>query len=91
MKVRLYKTDTDNGQTGNIQQKDDFNLICEINGMLVDDDIYARKFSEDIVDRICKRLSLVFIKHNGNRHLYGLSTLFQTTSLRLFCLYCTGI
>lgn len=25
---------------------------------------------EDIVDRICKRLSLVFIKHNGNRHLY---------------------
>lgn len=70
VKVRLYKTDTDNGQTGNIQQKDDFNLICEINGMLVDDDIYARKFSEDIVDRICKRLSLVFIKHNGNRHLY---------------------
>lgn len=70
VKVRLYKTDTDNGQTDNIQQKDDFNLICEINGMLVDDDIYARKFSEDIVDRICKRLSLVFIKHNGNRHLY---------------------
>lgn len=38
--------------------------------MLVDDEIYARKFSEEIVDRICKRLSLVFIKHNANRHLY---------------------
>lgn len=70
VKVRLYKNDTDNGQTGNIQRKDDSKLICEINGMLVDDEIYARKFSEEIVDRICKRLSLVFIKHNDNRHLY---------------------
>lgn len=70
VKVRLYKTDTNNGQTGNIRQKDVSELMCEINGMLVDDEIYARKFSEDIIDRICKRLSLVFIKHNDNRHLY---------------------
>lgn len=70
VKVRLYKTGMDNGQVGYIQRKDDSKLICEINGMLVDDEIYARKFSEKIVDRICKRLSLVFIKHNDNRHLY---------------------
>lgn len=70
VKVRLYETGTDNGQTGNTLRKDDSKLICEINGMLVDDEIYARKFSEEIVDRICKRLSLVFIKHNANRHLY---------------------
>lgn len=70
VKVRLYKTGTENEQAGKIQRKDDSKLICEINGMLVDDEIYARKFSEKIVDRICKGLSLVFIKHNDNRHLY---------------------
>lgn len=70
VKVKLYKTSTDNGQVGNNQWKDAPKLICEINGMLVDDEIYARKFSEKIVDIICKRLSLVFIKHNDNRRLY---------------------
>lgn len=70
VKVRLYETGADNEQSDNFQHKDDSKLICEINGMLVDDEIYARKFSEEIVDRICKRLSLVFIKHNANRHLY---------------------
>ena len=70
MKIRLYNTDTNSGQTDNIWQKDVSELICEINGMLVDDEICARKFSEEIVDRICKRLSLVFIKHNDKRHLY---------------------
>ena len=70
LKVRLYMTGIGNGQAGNIQRKEDVKLICEINGMLVDDEIYARKFSEKIVDRICKRLSFVFIKHNVNRHLY---------------------
>lgn len=70
VKVMLYKTGTDNAKTGSIQQEDDSELICKINGILVDDEIYAREFSEKIVDRICKRLSLVFIKHNANRHLY---------------------
>lgn len=70
VKVRLYKIDTDNGQTSNIKRKDDSKLICEINGMLVDDEVYAKKFSEEIVDRICKRLSLVFVKYNDNRYLY---------------------
>lgn len=70
VKVRLYNTIVDNRRTGNIQWKDDCRLIYEINGMLVDDEIYAKKFSEEIIDRICKRLSLVFIKHNDNRHLY---------------------
>lgn len=63
VKIRLYADDTGKGQ-------DASKWICEINGMLVDDEIYARKFSEEIVERICKRLSLVFIKHNANRHLY---------------------
>lgn len=70
VKVKLYKTSTDNVQVGNNQWKDASQLICEINGILVDDEIYARKFSEKIVDIICKRLSLVFIKHNDNRRLY---------------------
>lgn len=70
VKVKLYETITDNRQTSNIQRKDNHQLICEIDGMLVDDEIYARKFSEKIVDRICKKLSFVFIKHNDNRHLY---------------------
>lgn len=62
VKVKFHKNGIDNEQ-------DNAKLICEINGML-DDDIYARKFSEKVVNRICKRLSLVFIKHNANRHLY---------------------
>lgn len=70
VKVRLHETIVDNRQTSNIQRKDDHQLVCEIEGILVDDEIYARKFSEEIIDRICKRLSLVFIKHNDNRHLY---------------------
>lgn len=70
VKVKLYKAGMDNGQVGNTQQNDNFQWICEINGMLVDDEIYARKFSEELVGRICRRLSLVFIKHNNNRHLY---------------------
>ena len=70
VKVRLYSTIVDNNQTGNIKRKNDYRLVCEINGMLVDDEIYAKKFSEEIIDRICKRLSLLFIKHNDNRHLY---------------------
>ena len=70
VKVRLYSTIVDNNQTGNIKRKNDYRLVCEINGMLVDDEIYAKKFSEEIIDKICKRLSLLFIKHNDNRHLY---------------------
>ena len=63
VKVKLYQTASDNEQN-------DPKLMCAITGMLVDDEIYAKKFSEDIVNRVCKRLSLIFIKHNANRHLY---------------------
>ena len=70
VQIRLHNTTAESNQTRNIQRKDDGRLICEINGMLVDDEIYAKKFSEEIIDRICKRLSIVFIKHNDNRHLY---------------------
>lgn len=70
VKVRIRNAIGDNSQTGSIRRKDDHRLVCEIDGMLVDDEIYAKKFSEEIIDRICKRLSLLFIKHNDNRHLY---------------------
>lgn len=70
VKIKLYKNNSDNNGTDNIHKKYDSELICEMNGILVDDEIYAKKISEEIIDRICKRLSLVFIKHNANRHLY---------------------
>ena len=46
VKVRLHETIGGNRQISNIQRNDDHQLICEIDGMLVDDEIYARKFSE---------------------------------------------
>lgn len=45
-------------------------LICEINGLLVDDELYARRLAEEILDRICRELSFVFIRYNSNRHLF---------------------
>lgn len=51
-------------QTGN----QDF--LCEIKGMLVDDEIYAKKFAEKIIDRICKRMSLLLCKSNADRHSF---------------------
>lgn len=69
-KVKLYKAKTDNDQSSNNQQKDTIEVICEICGLPVTDETQARKWSERIIGRICKRLSLVFIKYNNNRHLY---------------------
>ena len=54
----------------NDQQKYDPDLICEIQGMLVDDEIYAREYAEVIMDKICKKLSITLIKYNDNRYLY---------------------
>lgn len=70
VKIKLHANISDNRKSSAFQEKDDYRVICEIKGMLVDDEIFAKKFSEEIIDRICKRLSLVFIKHNANRHLY---------------------
>lgn len=53
-----------------LKNAEDHGFICEINGMLVDDEIYAKEFSERIVDRICKRLSFFLCKHNCNLHSF---------------------
>lgn len=52
-----------------LQERETPRLICNINGILFDDDRDAKMFAENIVNKICKRLSLVFIKYNYNRHL----------------------
>lgn len=70
IKVKLYTNSFDNTEKLSLKNKDNCRITCEIEGMLVDDEIYAKKFSEEIVDRLCKRLSILFIKHNANRHLY---------------------
>lgn len=69
-KIKLHANVSDNREPGTLREKHDYRVICEIKGMLVDDEIYAKKFCEEIIDKICKRLSLVFLKHNANRHLY---------------------
>ena len=67
--IKVYNTyeDTDGRER---KQKPSQELICEISGLLVDEDIYARKFAEKIVDKICKELSFSFVRHNCNRHIY---------------------
>lgn len=45
-------------------------LFCEITGLLVTAEEFAKKIVEDIINRVCKELSLVFIKHNANRQSY---------------------
>lgn len=70
IKIKLHANVSDNREPGTLREKHDYRVICEIKGMLVDDEIYAKKFCEEIIDKICKRLSLVFLKHNANRHLY---------------------
>lgn len=65
VKVVIKSSEKDNDQ-----QKYDPDLICEIQGMLVDDEIYAREYAEVIMDKICKKLSITLIKYNDNRYLY---------------------
>ena len=45
-------------------------FICKITGILVDDEKYAKKFTKEILDKICKGLSFLLIGHNENRHLF---------------------
>ena len=67
VKVRLYSINLHEGDS----TKEHYNkLFCEISGLLTDDETYARHFVEKVIDRICKELSLVFIKHNANRQSY---------------------
>ena len=65
--IKLYQAERNAAKAG---KKGVPKYICEIRGMLVDDEFYARKFAEEILDKICKELSMVFIRHNGNRHLF---------------------
>lgn len=53
-----------------LRDADDHGFLCEIKGMLVDDEIYAKEFAERIIDRICKRLSFFLCKHNCDRHSF---------------------
>ena len=45
-------------------------FLCEVTGLLVDDEIYARKFARQIADNICKELSFVLMKHSPNVYLH---------------------
>lgn len=45
-------------------------LTCEIKGILAENEERARTSAEDIINKICKGLSLVFIRYNCNRHNY---------------------
>ena len=60
IKITLQENIVDNAK--NLQMKEAPRLICEINGLLVDDDKVAKVFAENIVNKICKRLSLIFFK-----------------------------
>lgn len=62
----VYEEERESAVKRNPEVKPEF--ICEINGLLVDDEIYARKFAEEIADKICKELSFVLIRHNHNRY-----------------------
>ena len=45
-------------------------LFCEIMGLLVASEGDAKRIVNDIVNRICKELSLLFVKYNANRRMY---------------------
>lgn len=44
-------------------------IICEIEDIIASDDNPALIVTEKIIDKICKRLSFIVNRHNGNRHL----------------------
>ena len=67
VKVKLYSINLDDGDS---TKGDNYKLFCEISRLLTDDETYAKHFVEKIINRICKELSLVFIKHNANRQSY---------------------
>lgn len=70
LKIKIHPNGNNNNTFGSCKMKEYYRILCELDGILAEDEIYAKKFSEGIVDRICKRLSLVLNKHNDNQHLY---------------------
>lgn len=42
-------------------------LFCEIKGLLVSDERYAYTIAEDLVNKICKQLSLLISRHNSDQ------------------------
>lgn len=65
--VKLYESTTSEKSMNGFDQ---LQLFCEIKGILVDDEVFARKYAEEILEKICKRLSILFIKCNANRHSF---------------------
>lgn len=45
-------------------------VTCKIQGLLVEDEKYAKEYAEKIINGVCKGLTLLFLRHNSNRHLY---------------------
>ena len=69
LKIKVYSTYEETGE-GEREPRLSAEMICEINGLLVDEEIYARKFAEKIAYKLCKELSLSFMRHNSNRHIF---------------------
>lgn len=67
--VKLYSRDYLTKNI-NIDKEEIPKLFCEITGLLVTAEEYAKQVVEEIINRVCKELSLVFIKHNANRQSY---------------------
>ena len=65
--VKLYN----DGAPEDVTESEDVpRLFCDISGLLMENRTDAERFAEQIVNRICKELSLVFIKYNANRQFY---------------------
>ncbi len=48
----------------------DTKIHCMILGLICENKREAKKYIKEIVDKICKELSLVFSRYNHNRHLF---------------------
>lgn len=67
-RITLYtKDDEEYETTGNVVGT---TVYCKIEGLLCDSKKAIKSYTKDIVDKICKELSLVFTHNNYNRHLF---------------------
>ena len=64
------ETPDNQGRAASFSNLVDPYITCEIKGVLVDHEKYAKQYVEKIVNKICRELSFVFVSHNANRHLY---------------------
>ncbi len=68
--LSTHRQDQSVGKSSLLQDAVNPYFTCKINGLLVDDEIYAKQYVEFIVNKVCRELSLVLIRYNSNRHLY---------------------